>query len=392
LRVGFQAIRSAGQRAKSEMRPEEGRVLSQDSSQALNFTIQKEDWSQCRFESSSLPEIADGEALFRVDRFALTSNNITYAAAGDLLNYWGFFPAEKGWGRIPAMGFADVVASRHPEVSVGRRAFGFFPMSTHLLVRPEEGGPAGFVDGVEHRKGHAPFYRQYAYVSSDSEYEETREDQFMLLRGLFMTSFLVDSFLSDNDGFGARTFLIGSASSKTGIALAYLLSRRSGLKVIGVTSPRNRQFVEGLGLYDSVIDYDAVTSLDHTPTTFIDHSGDGGFVNQLHQHLGDALKYHCVIGATHWDSSPRNAELPGPEPTLFFAPAEAQKRTVEWGVKEFQKRVGKGWREFSASSDSWIRIERATGEKEVERIYRRVLAGEARPSEGHVLSLWDLVS
>ena len=374
------------------MGPEEGKVLSKDLSQGLDFIIQKKDWSQCRFESSSLPEIADGQALFRVDRFALTSNNITYAAAGDLLNYWGFFPAEKGWGRIPAMGFADVVVSRHPEVAVGQRAFGFFPMSTHLLVRPEEAGPAGFVDGVEHRKGHAPFYRQYAYVSSDSEYDETREDQFMLLRGLFMTSFLVDSFLSDNDGFGARTFLIGSASSKTGIALAYLLSQRSGLKVIGVTSPRNRQFVEGLGLYDSVIDYDAVTSLDRTPTTFIDHSGDGEFVNQLHQHLGDALKYHCVIGATHWNSSPRNAELPGPEPILFFAPAEAQKRTVEWGVKEFQKRVGKGWREFSASSDSWIRIERATGEKDVERIYRRVLAGEARPSEGHVLSLWDLVS
>ena len=28
----------------------------------------------------------------RVESFALTANNITYAALGDMLNYWQFFP------------------------------------------------------------------------------------------------------------------------------------------------------------------------------------------------------------------------------------------------------------------------------------------------------------
>ncbi len=363
--------------------------MTREAPERLNFVIRKDDWSQSRFETAPLGELAEGQVLFRVDQFALTSNNITYAAAGDMLNYWGFFPAEEGWGRIPAMGFADVVASAHPEVAEGQRVFGFFPMSTHLVVQADDVGPEGFIDGVAHRKNHAPFYRQYSYVGADPDHDSSREGQVMLLRGLFMTSFLVDSFLEDNEGFGARNFLIGSASSKTGIALAYLLSRRPDTRVIGVTSPRNRDFVESLGFYDSILGYDEVESLDATPTAFIDHSGDGSFVNALHRHLQGDLKYHGIIGATHWASEPSETDLPGPQPTLFFAPGEAQKRMQEWGPAEFQKRLAGGWKQFSASSDSWLKIERAYGPQEVERVYARVLSGEARPSEGHVLSLWD---
>ena len=76
-----------------------------------------------------------------------------------------------------------------------------------------------------------------------------------------MTSFLSDSFLADNDGFGAQTYVLGSASSKTAIALAWLLSNQSRGRVTGFTSPRNRGFVEGLGFYDAVLTYDDVKSL-----------------------------------------------------------------------------------------------------------------------------------
>lgn len=56
-----------------------------------------------------------------VDSFALTTNNITYAAFGEAMNYWGFYPAEAGWGRIPVWGFGSVLESQHPEVPVGER-------------------------------------------------------------------------------------------------------------------------------------------------------------------------------------------------------------------------------------------------------------------------------
>ncbi len=37
--------------------------------------------------------LAPGEVLLRIDRFSLTTNNITYAAFGDaMMKYWSFFP------------------------------------------------------------------------------------------------------------------------------------------------------------------------------------------------------------------------------------------------------------------------------------------------------------
>ena len=46
-------------------------------------------------------ELAEGEALLRVDAFSLTANNVTYGAFGDFLKYWNFYPAPEGFGRVP---------------------------------------------------------------------------------------------------------------------------------------------------------------------------------------------------------------------------------------------------------------------------------------------------
>lgn len=356
--------------------------------ECTNFVVRRDDFSRSHFETSEVGELREGQVLFSVDRFALTSNNITYAAAGDMLDYWGFFPAAEGFGRIPAMGYADVVESRHSQVAVGTRCFGFFPMASHLVVEADGVSPAGFVDGVAHRAKHAPAYRQYQPVTADPGYDAASEDATLLLRGLFLTSFLVDSFLADKDGFGASTYVIGSASSKTAIALASLLSARSAGRVVGITSPRNQEFVTSLGYCDEVLPYSDVKALPaDVPTTFIDHSGDGGFIGDLHHHLGDALKYDCVVGLTHWDAGPRPEGLPGPTPTMFFAPGEIKNRVDAWGPEEFQRRLGAGWKRFCEGSDAWMRIRRGRGEADVERVYQLLLAGKAAPSEGHILSL-----
>src|SRR5262245_45634043 len=90
----------------------------------IDFLVRRDDWRQSRLATTSTPDPGPGQVLFRVDRFALTANNVTYALTGDLLGYWTFFPADPPWGRIPVMGFADVVASRHPDVAEGERVFG----------------------------------------------------------------------------------------------------------------------------------------------------------------------------------------------------------------------------------------------------------------------------
>jgi hypothetical protein len=328
--------------------------------------------------------------LLGLDRFALTSNNITYAAAGDMLDYWGFFPAEEGWGRVPAMGFADVAESNHPDVAPGARYFGFFPMSTHLVVEPDQVDETQFIDKVAHREKHAIIYRQYANAAADPNHSAEAEDRILLLRGLFMTSFLIDSFLADKNGFGAQRFVVGSASSKTAIALAFLLAKQGRGRVVGVTSPRNRSFVEGLGLYDETIPYDGVESLPaDSPTVFVDMSGNGAFVSALHHHLRDQLKYSCMVGATHWNAGARPDRLPGPDPAFFFAPGEIKNRVEAWGPAGFQQRLGEGWSQFCASSEQWLRVVRGRGRDETERVYQTLLRGEAKPDEGHVLSMWD---
>lgn len=356
----------------------------------LDFCIRRDDWRSGRFTEASLPgTIADGQVLLRVVRFALTANNISYALTGDLLGYWSFFPADDGWGRVPVMGFADVIASAHPAVTCGERVFGFFPMSTHLVVDAGDATAAHFVDVAPHRSATALAYRQYLRAIADPLYEPAREDALLLLRGLFLTSFLVDDFLADHDGFGARTLLITSASSKTAIALAFCLAARGAGEIVGLTSERNHDFVASLACYDRVLRYDEVAALDAgEPSVLIDHSGDGVVVNAIHRHLGDRLRHSAIVGATHWSGARPARDLPGAPPTFFFAPAQLEKRQAEWGPAGFQSRLAAAWRHFVSFSDGWLRIVHGTGRDALERVYHEVLEGRARPSDGHVVSLW----
>ena len=227
----------------------------------LVFEVEKADWKRTRFVEGPVPELAPGQVLFRVDRFALTANNISYALSGDLLGYWRFFPCEAGWGRIPVMGFADVIRSTHSGVKEGTRCFGFYPMARHLVIQPGAVSPAQIVDAAPHRAGLAPPYAQYLPTTGDAVYAQRREDQILLMRGLFMTSFLADDFFAEQDYCGARSVLISSASSKTSIALAFQVKQGGRARAIGLTSARNADFVRKLGFYDQVVDLFAQVNL-----------------------------------------------------------------------------------------------------------------------------------
>ena len=125
--------------------------LDSDDSPALDFIVERENLRQCKFVpgvESGRTEIEDGQVLLRVDSFAFTANNVTYAVAGDVMSYWSFFPAPSGWGRVPVWGFADVLRSNHRDIAVGERVFGYLPMSTHLVVQPAQVARGRFVDAA----------------------------------------------------------------------------------------------------------------------------------------------------------------------------------------------------------------------------------------------------
>ena len=78
--------------------------------------INRSDLTETEIVPLTLNDPAPGKAILKIDGFSLTANNITYAVAPDAVGYWNFFPVEKdGWGQVPVWGFADVVASAHPD-------------------------------------------------------------------------------------------------------------------------------------------------------------------------------------------------------------------------------------------------------------------------------------
>ena len=346
---------------------------------------------QWQFDQSALQP---GQVLLRVQRFAFTANNVTYAAMGDAMHYWRFFPAPAGLGCIPVWGFAEVQASRCEGVEPGERFYGYYPMSTHLVVQPGRVTSQGFVDAVEHRSDLPVIYNQYLRCSQDPLYPLASEDLQMLLRPLFTTSFLLDDFFADNDFFGARYLVLTSASSKTALGLAHLLHgerarRPHPYDVVRLTSSGNLDFVTARGLYDRVLRYDQIPELDASqPAAYVDFAGNGATLARLHQHFGSALRHSCLVGLSHWDQRgglPR--DLPGAKPQLFFAPTQAAKRVKEWGGAAFQQRLAEHWQSFSASAARWLRVEYAQGGAAVASVYEQVLAGRSDPQTGHTMSL-----
>ena len=361
---------------------------------ARDFLVDKRDLKRARFAVATPDAPAAGQVLLAIDAFALTANNITYAAFGDAMQYWNFFPAANpAEGRIPVWGFAEVVASRCEGIAVGERFYGYFPMSTHLMVQPERVGPGGFADGAPHRKALHAVYNQYLRCKSDPGYRADQEAQQMLLRPLFATSFLIDDFLADNDFFGAASVILSSASSKTAYGSAFCLKHQARkVRVIGLTSEANKAFVERLGVYDEVVTYDAVASITAQSAVYVDMSGSAAVRSAIHHHFGDRLKHSCAVGGTHWENLGGAAGLPGPRPTLFFAPAQIKKRNADWGAAELQKRIGTAWLAFmqkvnGAQSEAWLKVRQVRGEDAVAHAYREMLDGGTRPDEGFILSL-----
>jgi Protein of unknown function (DUF2855) len=359
---------------------------------AVDFLIAKDDLRRCRFADAPPPEPQDGQALLRVDRFGLTSNNITYATFGEAMSYWSFFPAEEGWGRMPVWGFADVIASRAEGLEEGARLYGYLPPSTELLVTPKGAGPRGFVDASPHRAELPAAYNAYARADNDPIYAADREDQQMLLRPLFFTSWLIDDFLRDAELFGAGTIVLSSASSKTASALAFMLSLDGVAEVVGLTSSRSAEFTRGIGVYDAVISYDELDTLPQGPAVYVDMAGDAQLRIDVHEHFGEELAHSAVVGATHRESMQAagraaSEPLPGARPTFFFAPDRVVKRSADWGREGLEQRIAEAWHPYVEWTDGWLQITRGQGSEQLQRAYLELLDGRIDPAGAHVLTL-----
>lgn len=354
----------------------------------MDFEVRRDDLHTCRVVDDAHPPLEPGRAMLAIDSFGLTTNNITYAVFGEAMSYWSFFPAPAGWGRVPMWGFACVERSAASGVEAGERVYGYLPPSSQVVVSPTALDPSGFSDGSPHRATLPGAYQRYASTRDDPFYRSDTEDLQMLLRPLFFTSFLIVDELVDTGLATTGPVLFASASSKTALGAAFLLSQLTGAEAVALTSERSAAFVERLGIYGRTITYDRIASLEREPVTFVDMAGDAAVRQSVHEHFGDDLRHSMVVGATHRDAAAAGAtRLPGPPPRFFFAPDRVKQRTTDWGPAELQRRAADAWHPFCGWAGGWLEVTVGAGMEAIEPAWIDVLDGRVPPDRAHALSL-----
>ena len=346
--------------------------------------------NETRIAESEAPALVDGEARLRVERFAITANNVTYGVVGDRMGYWRFFPAtDDEWGVIPVWGTAIVEESASPGLSAGERLYGYLPMASHLIIRPAGVKPDRLFDGAAHRAELPPVYNAYRRLAAEPGYEPAHDEERMVLWPLYATSYCLYDFFLDNDWFGAEQIIIGSASSKTavGAALAFR-GDENAPRLIGLTSGGNLAAVTASGLYDQTVAYDDIENeISLAPSAIIDMSGSGVVIGRLHRMLGDDMRYTSMVGLTHYSDAGMSPDYIQDRSAMFFAPGHIQKRSKEWGPGVFDAKAMSFFAEAAKQSRDWLEIRRATGRAETQAAWMEVLAGKTPPSAAWTASL-----
>lgn len=342
--------------------------------------VNRSDHRDTRLAAAESVGLGSGRVRVAVERFALTANNVSYAVHGDTLRYWDFFPLDDQWGRVPAMGVGSVVESAHDDIPLGSRYFGFYPMAEEHVIEATP-TPHGMRDVGAHRSVHAATYVNYVDTATDPTFPAERTDEFLLLRGLFVTAQLVDDFITSHGDFGADQVVITSASSKTAIGTAFCLSSR-GVRCVGVTSEGNRDFVESTGFYDIVVTYGEVEALEpSTPSVLVDFSGDGEIIGRLHAHFVDSLRHSSRVGGTHWAADGSPGFLPGPKPEFFFAPSRLKDRPSGADPEDAGPATAR-FHTFLEDSPRWLSIRRVCGGSAVRAAYEHMVQGMVPPDLG----------
>jgi hypothetical protein len=352
------------------------------------FWIQRDNIRDTKFIEVETAALSEKHILLKIEHFAFTANNISYAHSGESLGYWQFFPTDAdGWGKLPVWGYAEVIESKHPEIKAAERYFGFFPFASHVIMQADRVSAAGFVDATPHRQALPAVYNRYirSAKSANDDYLNS------LLRPMFITSFLLDDFLADNDFFGADMIMASSASSKTAYAMAYLLHKhraeRRPYEIIGLTSPKNVDFVQSLGIYDRVLIYDDLNQLDNQQAAvYVDFASNAALRKTIHEHFGTNLAHNAIVGGTHWDKLGSTKGLDATKPEFFFAPTHIQKRLVDWGREAYGQKSESAFVSFLDAARDWIDVTVGQGQAAIHKKYQSMLDGQSDPRAGIILS------
>ena len=289
-------------------------------------------------------------------------------------------------------GFAEVVSSNNDDIKNGERIFGYFPPANNLLVNPIKISPQSFVDGKEHRKELPPVYNNYVRLNGEENYDSSMDNVRALLFPLHITAFCLCDALEEQAYEGASQVIIISASSKTGIGLAQgLADNADSPKIVGLTSRKNTNFLEGLGCYDEVISYDQLEKINNQDlSVMVDMSGNQEILSSIQDSLGNNMVKCLTVGMTHWnkggtvEDALAEAELQD-RTEFFFAPSHIQKRNSDWGVEGYNKRTSIFMSKRAEQSREWMQIKEISGLDKFIQTYQEIVSGDIKPNEGIIV-------
>lgn len=362
------------------------------------IAIDRDDIRAATLEALADAALTDGDIEVSVDSYAMTANNVTYAVFGKPAGlfgndqgYWDFF-SERGMpGRLPVWGFATVTQSKAEGISVGDRFYGYYPMASHAVLTPSRISGHGFLDATPRRSTLPIIYNQYARLEALGDYRAEHHDLWPIFRPLFLTGWLIADQLEDDGDYGAAQVLIASASSKTAIGLGHSIGVRVGTRprTIGLTSPGSVAALTATGVYDQVIGYDAIGTLDPTiASALVDMAGNADVFGAVHRHFGTALAKSIVVGKSHWEAEGGfggGERLPGPPREGFFAPSRSEKRVADWGGAGFAKAIGAAWLGFMDRAPGLARVDAREGGGAALAAYDEMLSGRADPKTGIII-------
>lgn len=354
--------------------------------------IARDDIAQAAIAELSDRAPAPGEAEFAIDLVALTANNVTYAALGQKTpflgadaGYWDFFSERDEPGRLPVWGFATATRSAAEGISVGDRFYGYWPLASHAVLAADQIRGTGFTEVTPRRTALPAAYNQYARLKALGDHREADHDWWPVYRPLFLTGWLIADQFEDEDDFDAETIIVSGASSKTALSFAHVMKARGhGPRLIALASPRSAAFTADTGLYDQVVDYDAIDTIAaEGKVALVDFAGNPAATRAVHERFGDALTVDMVVGITHWDAERGGgALLPGPRPIGFFAPGRMKKRSADWGPHGFRRQTEEAWLDFMPTAKRLTVIDRRCGAEAALAVYRDAVAGKVDPRVG----------
>lgn len=353
----------------------------------ISFQVEKQNLYQSCYRESDLVDLEEGEIRVKIDRYAFTSNNVSYAVTGFSLKYWEFFPTEDPYGIIPVWGYADVVGSKHAEVEVGQRYYGYFPMSTFCTLKPSKVDPFSFTDSSSHRDGLAAIYNRYTRVIKSSElHQEALQNHVPIIHPLFATSFMLHRFLDETAFKDVKQVIITSASAKTSLGLAFMLQRNKNLdnrKIIGLTGSGNTDFTRSTNYYDEVMDYRNSPNLSKDKTVIIDIRGNRKFLIQLSEFLGDQMVHIARVGATDWTETGMHSDIP--KAKLFFAPTPLKAFFKKHGPTGAMHLINKAAVQFIQDTKNTIEVELISGTEQLTNLYLDMINGKVNPRKGYIV-------